>query len=127
LIKKIVSETLKAEGVEKGEVSVVVCDDEFIKALNKQYRGIDEPTDVLAFPFTNKASPPRRILGEIIVSLQAAEEQAASFSHTPEEEFTLLLVHGALHILGYEDSGAKAESMRKREKEIFEKVKGIYK
>jgi probable rRNA maturation factor len=125
-VKKIVSEALKAEGVKRGEVSVVVCDDCFIKELNKKYRGIDEPTDVLAFPFTHKSSfKSPKILGEIIVSLEAAEKQAAAFNHTPEEEFALLLVHGALHIVGYEDSGAKEERMRKREREIFEKVKSF--
>ena len=80
------------------EISVVLCDDEFIRALNARYRGQDKPTDVLSFP---QEDP--EVLGDIVISLPTAARQANSAGWTLENEVALLCVHGLLHLLGYDD------------------------
>jgi len=90
------------------EVAVVVSDDETLRELNRRYRGVDAPTDVLAFP--NEARGPfvgvggqPRYLGDVIISYPRAEEQAARAGHSVAAELQLLVVHGVLHLLGHDD------------------------
>ena len=90
------------------ELAVVVTDDEALHELNLRYRNVDAPTDVLAFPdetkgpFVNAPGMPR-YLGDVIISLQRAEAQAAEAGHDLTSELQLLVVHGILHLLGYDD------------------------
>ncbi len=85
-------------------VSVTLCDDAFIHELNKIYRGIDKPTDVLSFAM--KEGEPihgePELLGDIIISIDTAEKQAPEIGHNITEEVTSLLVHGLLHLIGYD-------------------------
>lgn len=89
-----------------GEMAVVLTDDAEIQALNRQYRGVDAPTDVLAFAESEPTDPfvtspeGKYYLGEVFVSLPRAEEQAEEVGHSVEEELALLVVHGTLHLLG---------------------------
>ena len=92
------------------EVSITLTDDEHIHALNRQYRGIDRPTDVLSFAF-NESDEPEIIyddekhidaLGDIIVSLDRARAQALEYGHSFRRELIFLIVHGMLHLLGYD-------------------------
>ncbi|MGC8837545.1 MAG: rRNA maturation RNase YbeY [Anaerolineae bacterium] len=91
-----------------GEMAVVLTDDAEIQALNRRYRGVDEPTDVLAFAESEPTGPfvtspeGECYLGEVFVSLPRAEEQAQEEGHSVEEELALLVVHGTLHLLGYD-------------------------
>lgn len=91
------------------ELTVVITDDEALQELNSRYRNIDAPTDVLAFPdetrgpFVNAPGLPR-YLGDVIISLQRAEAQAAEAGHDLLAELQLLVVHGTLHLLGYDDA-----------------------
>jgi probable rRNA maturation factor len=91
-----------------GEMAVVLTDDAEIQALNRRYRGVDEPTDVLAFAESEPTDPfvtspeGEDYLGEVFVSLPRAEEQAQEEGHSVEEELALLVVHGTLHLLGYD-------------------------
>jgi probable rRNA maturation factor len=131
-VKKIVRQVLKAEGVAPPyEVSLVFTDYEVVKQLNRDYRGVDETTDVLAFYMLPQkegddsfALPPDGVtrLGEVIISYPQAVEQAREQGHSPEKELALLIIHGMLHLLGYghEEPGEEAE-MRTREKELLEK------
>ena len=80
------------------EVSVLVCDDEFIHALNHQYRGFDKPTDVLSFPQDDP-----ECLGDIVISVDTAARQAAGANWPIESELALLAVHGLLHLVGHDD------------------------
>lgn len=84
-------------------LSVVFEDDEILHQLNNQYLGIDAPTDVLAFPaeYTDSDTG-ERYLGDILVSASRALEQAAEGNHPIEDELQLLVVHGVLHLLGYD-------------------------
>jgi probable rRNA maturation factor len=131
-VKKIVRQILKAEGVAPPyEVSLVFADPETVKQLNRDYRGVDEPTDVLAFYMlpqkeadSSFALPPDGVtrLGEVIISYPQAVAQAREQGHSPERELALLVIHGILHLLGYDHEEPEEESkMRERERELLEK------
>jgi len=94
---------LRREGVPGDpEISVVLCDDAFIRLLNAQYRGRDGPTDVLSF-----AQDDPDLLGDIVISLPTAARQAEAAAWALESEVALLGVHGLLHLLGYDDETAQ--------------------
>ena len=98
LMKKAVSEVLRFEGIKRRcEISVTVTDDAAICELNKEYRKIDSPTDVLSFPMDGGA-----VLGDIVISLERAYEQANSYGHSVKREVVFLTVHSMLHLLGYD-------------------------
>lgn len=90
------------------ELTVVVTDDGVLHDLNRRYRNVDAPTDVLAFPdetrgpFVGAPGLPR-YLGDVVISFQRAEVQAAEAGHDIQAELQLLVVHGVLHLLGYDD------------------------
>jgi rRNA maturation RNase YbeY len=86
-------------------VSLVLCDDAYIRALNAAHRGVDAPTDVLSFEVPDEPGevpPPVKLLGDLVVSLDTAARQAAERGHTLEDELRVLLVHGALHLCGFD-------------------------
>jgi probable rRNA maturation factor len=131
-VRGIAQTVLNGEGVVSPyEVSLVFTDSETVQQLNRDYRGIDEPTDVLAFymlPLNEAddsfALPPDGVtrLGEVIISYPQAAEQAREQGHSTERELTLLIIHGMLHLLGYdhEEEDEEAE-MKTREKELLER------
>ena len=109
------------------EVSILLTDDADIQKLNQQFRDIDQPTDVLSFPQNAEEDPPipgEIILGDIAVSLDTAQAQAKEHGLTFEEEIILLLIHGILHLLGYdhEISEQEEEKMRNKTRELFNLV-----
>jgi len=95
------------------ELAVVVTDDGTLHELNLRHRGVDGPTDVLAFPddtrgpFVDAPDMPR-YLGDVIISFPRAQAQADDVGHTVEAELQLLVVHGVLHLLGYDDAEKEA-------------------
>ncbi|NPV70468.1 MAG: rRNA maturation RNase YbeY [Firmicutes bacterium] len=105
--------TIRAEGRESeaDELSVIFTGDDYMRELNLRYLGRDESTDVLAFSMLETtedepavaAGPPLRMLGDVVVSVDTAATQAAEYSHTLERELALLVIHGTLHLLGYDD------------------------
>ena len=122
LIRRSVIATLDCEGYENDcEISVTLTDNEGIHALNKQYRNIDAPTDVLSFPlveYENTEEPPvdeATMLGDIVISLERAEEQAEEFGHSFEREVSFLTVHSMLHLLGYDHVNSDEEEAEMRE------------
>ena len=130
--RKIAQAVLEAEGVAPPyEVSLVFTDSETVKQLNRDYRGVDEPTDVLAFHMlpqekadSSFALPPDGVtrLGEAIISYPQAVEQAREQKHSTERELALLIINGVLHLLGYDHEEPEAEAkMRTREKELLER------
>jgi probable rRNA maturation factor len=84
------------------ELSVLFCDNLYIKSLNAQYRHKDEPTDVLSFPLGETGPGGRFLAGDIVISLDALEENARFFKVSADEELRRLLVHGILHLAGYD-------------------------
>lgn len=85
------------------EIQIIIADDASLQSLNNEFMGIDAPTDVLSFPlgFDNPESG-SLYLGDIIISYQTAERQAAQGGHETIEEIKLLIVHGMLHLMGYD-------------------------
>ena len=97
-------------GVENGEVSITLTNNEYIHELNNQYRGLDRPTDVLSFAFADSMEEEPEIsggsetemLGDIIISVEKAQEQAKEYGHSLKRELSFLTVHGMLHLMGYD-------------------------
>ena len=132
LVRHSVIATLEYEGFyNDAEVSVTFTDNEGIRRLNAEYRGIDKPTDVLSFPLTDfeggdepPTDEPFISLGDIVISLERAAEQAEEFGHSFERECAFLCVHSMLHLLGYDhvDSEEDDAEMRRRQSEILESM-----
>jgi probable rRNA maturation factor len=128
---RIAQAVLKAEGVSSPyEVSLVFTNSEMVRKLNRDFRAIDEPTDVLAFSMLPPKGaeddftlPPDGVtrLGEVIISYPQAVEQAKEQGHSTERELALLIIHGILHLLGYDHEEPEEESkMRERERGLLE-------
>ena len=112
---------LEAEGSPACELSIAITDDETVRALNREYAGEDEVTDVLSFSQREGeefVAPPEGApsLGEVVIAYPQAARQTTERGHGVEEEVTRLLVHGMLHLLGY-DHAEPAEARRMRERE----------
>lgn len=106
-------------------MSVTFVDDAEIHSLNREHRGVDRPTDVLSFPqFEPDEVFPEGapfMLGDLVVSLETARRQAAEFGHGEEREIAFLLVHGFLHLMGYDHETPEDEAaMRERQRELLE-------
>lgn len=117
---------LAAEGTPKPvKLSVSITDDETVRALNRRYRDADAPTDVLSFGLDDHdafVTPPGNIreLGEVVISYPTAARQAEAADHAIDDELAHLLVHGVLHLLGYDhESTQEAKAMRAREDELL--------
>jgi probable rRNA maturation factor len=98
-LEAAVRHVLRAEGVDAGELSLALVDDEAISALNGQYLGRPRPTDVIAFALHAPGDPP---LGDVYVGADQAARQAAELGVDPAEELLRLAVHGTLHVLGHD-------------------------
>ena len=110
------------------EISILRCHNEYSHKLNKQYRNIDRPTDVLSFALNEGEAdgydgPDTALLGDIVISLEKVQEQAEEYGHSFERELAYLTIHGMLHILGYDhmEPDDKAE-MRKEEEFILHRL-----
>ena len=131
LVRKAVISTLEYEGFgNDAEISLTFTDNLGIQVLNKEFRGIDKPTDVLSFPLTDYAGTdlpidePEISLGDIVISLERAAEQAMEFGHSFEREVAFLTVHSMLHLLGYDHVNSEEEDaeMRRRQREILQSM-----
>ena len=131
LVREAIEATLDFEDFRNVcEVSVTFTDNEGIHELNKKFRGVDKPTDVLSFPLFDyegeSEEPPIdeiiNNLGDIVISLERAQEQAAEFGHSFERETAFLCVHSMLHLLGYDHERSEEEDaeMRAKQREIME-------
>jgi probable rRNA maturation factor len=105
-------------------LTIVLTDDEQLHALNREYLDIDAPTDVLSFPASEKdPETARRYLGDILISIPRAEAQAQAAGHALEAEVQLLVVHGTLHLLGYDHAEAEGKArMWKVQAEVLERI-----
>lgn len=132
LIEKVHLAMLVSEGFPRySEVSLVFTDNDEIKILNKEYRNIDSETDVLSFPMFERQElnrlkteefPEAILLGDIIISLEKAEEQSKEYDHSFRRELVYLFVHGMFHILGYDHLEEDEKCvMRSREEAILDK------
>ncbi len=108
------------------ELSVVLCSDPHIRGLNRTHRAIDRPTDVLSFAMQEGDGllEDDHVLGDLVISIDTARRQAHTLGHTLEHELRVLLVHGLLHLLGYdhETSVEDAEEMRAAERKLLARL-----
>jgi len=138
-LRETVERVLIAQNVgADAEMSLVITGQERMRELNRTYRGIDEPTDVLSFyvlPVEEKpdsaapsfVAPPDGMLhlGEVIISYPQAAIQAAENRHPVEREITILIIHGVLHLLGYDhDTPEREQQMKARESVIMSRIEG---
>lgn len=115
-LKKVIKRTLKHEKIENAYFSIIFVNNEEIKALNKEYRGIDKVTDVISFALEDNEdliNNDTRVLGDIYICIPRALEQAENYGHSIKRELAFLTVHGLLHLLGYD------HMEKEEEKEMF--------
>lgn len=129
LLKNSVLKTLEYENFEgKAEVNITLTDNDEIKKLNNEFRKIDRETDVLSFPLCENGeydinySTGAKLLGDIVISVEKAKEQAAEYGHSFEREISFLTVHSTLHLLGYDHINSEEE-----EKVMFKKQDDVMK
>jgi len=136
-LRRLVKQSIAAHGIgTEVELSLLITDDATVHELNKKYRGKDKTTDVLSFALeadkrgdasAGFVMPPGEMvhLGEVIVSYPKAVEQAAERKHPVEDELALLVVHGVLHLLGYDhDKPGREREMRSLEQRVLPAVQG---
>ncbi|KXG75877.1 rRNA maturation RNase YbeY [Thermotalea metallivorans] len=124
LIAQAVEMCLEKEGITKDvEISISLVDNQEIRDLNREYRNIDKPTDVLSFPQydTLKNLKPPLCLGDIVISLEKALEQSKDYGHSLEREIAFLTVHSMFHLIGYDhDTEENTLRMRQKEEEVLQ-------
>ena len=104
-----------------GQVTVLLTTDATIRDLNRRFRGKDEATDVLSFPATNPLQSQKEIAGDVAISVETARKQAAEQGHMLGVELKVLILHGLLHLAGY-DHEADAGKMQRRERQLRAKL-----
>ena len=140
LAEQVIDFCLEYEGFPyAAEVNLTLTDNEGIHAINREYRRIDRPTDVLSFPMLSYEAPGNfsflnreceddfnpdtgeAILGDIIISVDKVKEQAASYGHSEKREFAFLIVHSMLHLFGYDhETEQEREAMEERQRKILD-------
>lgn len=121
-MRNLIDYALKHEKLENVIFNVIIVDNDYIHKLNKEYRGIDRPTDVISFALEDSddlIESNLRILGDIYISIDKVYEQAREYGHSNLREICFLMIHGFLHLLGY-DHMEEAE-----EKKMFAKQEEI--
>lgn len=131
LIRRCCHAVLDMEGVDGAvQVDVTLVDNEQIREINHEQRGIDAPTDVLSFPLSENGEfeinhdTGEKLLGNIVISLERAKEQSTDFGHSFNREVGYLTVHSMLHMLGYDhvEGGLQAVRMREKEETVMQKI-----
>ena len=113
LITAVEATFIEGRVLDSPSITVLISDDEQLKVMNLRYRGIDKATDVLAFDAGfDDPDLETRYLGDVVISYQQAQKQADTLGHTVEEELQLLVVHGVLHLLGFDhETDVRKEEM----------------
>lgn len=133
-LKEVAEKVLSLLGVgANAELALFIAGGERVRQLNRDYLGRDEPTDVLAFSFREEAGapfvhPPDGLLhlGEVIISYPQAVKQAREYKHSLKREILVLIIHGVLHLLGYEHDKPELElAMRAKERELISHFGGV--
>lgn len=117
LLQRIAEKTASLEGYDQGEISFALVDNQQIQRLNREYRQIDSPTDVLSFPMDDQ------VWGDVIISIEQAIKQAEEYGYSLKRELGYLAVHGILHLLGYDHKGpGEKEEMRRKEERVLSEL-----
>ncbi|MCQ9208510.1 MAG: rRNA maturation RNase YbeY [Omnitrophica bacterium] len=123
--RALVRRVLKLKGLTKAEVSILFAGKTYIRTLNRRFRKIDEPTDVLAFSMYEGRENPLHpeVLGDLVICPEIAQKYARSYGTSLNREIYLYLIHGILHLLGYDDTSAKKRIiMEKEQNRILKKI-----
>ena len=126
-IRSTVSNILKILDCTDKEISIVFTDDKNIKEINKQYLGRNKTTNVISFSLREGeyGDINRQVMGDIVISVETAQKDARKGNFTLEQEINFLLIHGILHLLGYNHentSRQEATKMKLKERELFDKI-----
>ena len=113
-LNEVIEHTLEVENVTNAVFSIIFIDDEQMHEMNKTYRGIDSTTDVLSFAleYNQTIELPIRELGDIFISIPKMKEQAKEYGHSEKRELSFLVVHGLLHLLGYDHTISEEEEKK---------------
>jgi len=118
-LREIVRTVLSGEGKMESEISLVFVDNPTIHRLNRRYLKHDEPTDVLTFPMSDPGS--KKLVGELVIGVEVAWAEAANRGHDVQAELALYVIHGLLHLCGYDDRSRSAiRAMRERERHYLQ-------
>ena len=131
-INRVIKQCYKEENLENSKlfITITLTNTENIQKINKEYRNIDKPTDVLSFPMFEKEELNKKIanndfeyediLGDIVISVQRVEEQAKEYGHSFERELSYMVVHGFYHLMGYDHIKEEdKEIMRPKEEKVL--------
>lgn len=120
-IKLVLNKAIEIEKLDNIEFNVIIVDNKYIHNLNKEYRHIDRPTDVITFALEDneEIKEEYRILGDIYISLDKAKEQAIEYGHSFKREICFLAVHGFLHLLGYDHMKREDEEVMFSKQEVI--------
>ena len=128
-VRRAIETVGRLYGAEDAEVSVTLTDDAHIHELNRIYRAVDRPTDVLSFALTESEEPEivgaqgHDVLGDLVISLEHVAAQAEEYGHSPLRELSFLTVHGMLHLLGYDHmEEAERQEMEEEQRHIMEEL-----
>ncbi len=127
-LEKLLDQMLSDYDLQSGEVAVAIGSDELLHRLNRDYRDLDRPTDVLSFAYLEPGEDPATgdreyAVGDIYISIERAVEQADLAGHLLENETALLAIHGMLHLLGFDHlEDGEAKEMRAKEKSYLQLI-----
>lgn len=126
-VYKLINKTLKKEKVKRSYFSIIIVDNKEMRSLNKKYRNKDEPTDVLSFRIFDKEDLKQhkhKMLGDIYISVDKVRTQALANNHSELREMGFLIIHGLLHLLGYEHNNKEEEDlMLNKQEEILNEIR----
>ena len=120
-LKEVARAVLEGEGIKDAKVSLALVNDETISGINKRFLDHDGPTDVITFPFSGKGA--KKLEGELVLGVEVAQREAAERGHDVHTELCLYVIHGLLHLCGFDDRTAKdSATMRVKEREYLRKL-----
>ena len=129
-VEYVLNKAIEIEKTGTVNFNVIIVDNEYIHKLNKEYRGIDRPTDVISFALEDSEDikyEDFRLLGDIYISIDKAKEQAEEYGHSFKREICFLAVHGLLHLLGYDHMEKEEENIMFSKQELILNEAGITK
>ena len=128
-VRRAIETVGRLYGAEDAEVSVTLTNDAYIHEINRMYRGVDRPTDVISFALMESEEPeivggdPRDVLGDLVISLERARAQAEEYGHSYLRELSFLTVHGMLHLLGYDHmEEAERAEMEEEQRHVMKEL-----
>lgn len=116
VIRNWIRDTIIAEGYVLEELNFILCSDEYLLVINKQYLDHDTYTDVITFDNSEEL---KTIVGDIFISIERIQENAKQFKSTVQQELCRVMVHGTLHLLGYKDKGKAAKTLMTQKEDQY--------